>query len=511
MAAVVETALQKEMKRRITEARHCRTRRAAMVNEVFRLAMPHRRRVNEETERNLSEDDIADMLDGTLADAIEDFASDMMATFTPPHEPWLTIAPTVALPKEQQKQIADSLAAAIEWFWEDLGQSSFYDAAYECYHDLAAGYMAVCRKDYGADQPVAWEPVQPAALLLEHGPNCSIDGRWNDYRMERRLFEATYGRRIKLPKELADAKPDTRFKIVDGTHRVWEDRGFSAYRRIITVNEKVVYEKVMKGEGSVSLIPARWRSDSGSPYGVGPAWKACPAQRVLNEITALHLANLHKVVDPAVAYSDDGTANLEENGVDAGDWVNLGEGFDVKILESGGRFDVSFFTQEDLRSFVRRSVYQDKPEQKGKTPPTAEQWVDERMASQQRFEVPRGKLFREWSIPIVKSHMWLRQQHGIMPQVELDGRALVLAPVSGQAKARAFEKVAKGERLLQGIVGFAPDKAPVIVDAASTFANMKRLLDDEVVTIRTDAQQQEIGQLVQAAVQQVMAAQQEAA
>lgn len=499
-----ESEQQKEMKRRLGLARKDRERRAPLINEVLRLSMPHRRRVGEDQERAISEDDVSDILDGTMAEAVEDFASDMMAKFTPPSEPWVLMQPTVALNPAQRKQIKDELSSAIEWFWEDIGQSSFYDAAYECYHDLSAGIMGICRKDYGSTQPVAWEPVQPAAILLDQGPNCSIDGRWTEFTMEKRLWTANYGR-IKLPAKYATAKPDCKLKVVDGTHRVWEQKGYAQYRRVIMVDGILVWEKFLKGEGSVQLIAARWRSDSGSAYGVGPAWKACPPQRVLNEITALTLAQLHKIVDPAVAYSDDGTANIEDSGVDAGDWINLGEGFETQIMESKGRFDVSFFVQEDMRSQVRRALYQDGPEQKGKTPPTREQWVDERMASEQRFEVPRGKLFREWTIPVVKSHLWQRMQHGIMPPIQLDGRTIILAPVSGQARARAFEKVAKGERVMQSIVQLMPNKSDVLIDGAATVDNMKRLLDDEVVVLRDDAAQQEIAQLVQKAVAEAMA------
>ncbi len=498
-----ESDTTKEMKRRIAAARMDRTRRAPLINECLRLSMPHRRRIDETQERTISEEDVSDMLDGTMAETVEDFASDMMAKFTPPSEPWTLLQPSVALPLPAQKQIKEQLKTTVEWFWEDLGQSSFYDAAYECYHDLSAGIMAICRKDYGGAQPVAWEPIQPAALLLDQGPNCSIDGRWYDYTIEKRLWGATYGK-IKLPAKYATAKPDCKLKVVDGIHRVWEQQGFSQYRRVVTVDGVIVWEKLLKGEGSVSLHAARWRSDSGSAYGVGPAWKACPAQRVLNEITALTLAQLHKIVDPSVVFSSDGTANIEESGVDAGDWVDLGEGFKAEAMESKGRFDVSFFVQEDMRSQVRRALYQDGPEQKGKTPPTREQWVDERMASEQRFEVPRGKLFREWTIPIVKSHMHLRMEHGLMPPIELDGRQILLAPVSGQAKARAFEKVAKGERVMQSIVTLMPAKADVLIDGAATVDNMKRLLDDDVVVLRDDAQQQELAQLVQAAVAEAM-------
>ena len=485
---------------RIEKARNQRTRRAELVNQVYTLAMPWRSRIGEAvtSDRMLTEDEISDLLDTTLADAIDDFASDMMATFTPPHEPWVAIEPTVALKPDQRKAIKAELSSTVNWFWEDLAQSSFYDAADECYHDLATGVMGLIRKDFGATESVVYEPIEPANLLLDHGPANSVDGKFYEYVLEKRLWSETYPN-VKLPAKYSTSKDTLKLKVIDGCFRVWEQKGYAAYRRVVMVDNKIVYEKDLKGDGSCALIAARWRADSRSAYGVGPAWKACAPQRVLNEVAALILANMGHIVNPVVAYSDDGTANIEEGSIDAGAWVNLGENFDVKVIESGGRFDVSFFAQEELRHKIRRALYQDGPEQKGKTPPTAEQWTDQRMETQQRFEVPRGKIFREWTIPIVRAHMYLRSEvHGIMPPINLGNQLIKLEPISGQARARKYEKVNRAERLLASAAQYMPQQSQVAIDAVETLRNMKEMMEDEVVVIRTD---EELAQIQQAAMQ----------
>lgn len=489
---------------RLQRARIARTRRAPLVNEVFRMAMPWRRRVSDSllSDQILSTDDVADILDSTLADAIDDFASDMMATFTPPEEPWVGMEPTLALKPDERRAIADQIQGAVDWFWEDLSLSSFYDAANECYHDLAAGVMAVVRKDFGPTQPVVYEPVEPANLLLDHGPANSVDGRFVEVVIEKRLWAPNYPT-IPLPKKYADAKDTTRFTVTDGVYRIWEQKGYAAYQRVVMVDKEVVWAKMLRGHGSCDIVAARWRSDAQSAYGVGPAWKACAPQRVLNEVTALTLANLGNIVDPIVAYSDDGTANIEEGGLDNGAWVNLGDGFDVKVIEHGGRFDVSYFAQDELRHMIRRALYQDGPEQKGKTPPTAQQWTDQRMETQQRFEVPRGKLFREWTIPIVEAHLYLRaEKHGLMPPIALGRDLIKLKPISGQAKARKFDKVAKAERLLQSAQQFMPQTSQMAIDPVGTLRGMKAMLDDEIVTIRSDEELQQMQQMAAQQMQQ---------
>lgn len=489
-----------ELKRRVARMRRDRELRAPFINEVYRLGMPHRGRIGSERGTPMTEDEIQDVLDTTLAETIDDYSSDMIATFTPPHEPWVHHVPTRALPTPQRQAVRDQIAAAVAFFWDDMEESTYYDAADECFHELSAGTMAVQIKEYGAAQPICYEPVATRNLLIDRGPDGAPDARFQEGKIERRHFQATYGRWVdwsKAPKELKTkweaAKPDARFQLLDGIHRVWDKPGMTVWRRVVMLENEILYERIFDENGGETLIVARWRTETESAFGIGAAWWATAPARVLMELHALTLGQMHNVVDPAHAYSDpDGGANLEQ-GISAGDWLQLGEGFSVEKLNGDGEFQAAFYSREDLRMLIKRALYQDKPEQRGDTPPTATQWADESARAQQRFEIPRGKIIREWVVPIVRTHQWIRMQHGLFPEIKVGSTAIMLKPQSPQAKARSFEKVAKAERLLTATAAPALARtAEVAIDARATIENMKAEIGDELVIVRTEEGMQDV-------------------
>lgn len=501
-----------KLKRRLARMKRDRTLRAPFINEVYRLGMPQRGRVDSERSTPLTEDEIQDILDTTLPEAIDDFASDMIATFTPQHEPWVNHVPTSALNAQARKAVSDQIKSAVDWFWDDMQESTYYDAADECFHDLAAGSMAAQIKNYGPAQPICYEPVPTRQLLIDVGPDGAPDGRFTDGKIEKRHFQATYGAWIKpetWPKELQhkyrNAKEDQRFHLIDGCHKVWDKPGTTQWRRVVMLEQEIVYEQFYDTDGAETLIVARWRTETESAFGIGPAWWATAPARVLIELHALTLAQMHKVVDKPHAYSDpDGGANLEQ-GVGAGDWIQLGEGFSVEALGGDGEFQAAFYTREDLRMMIKHALYQDKPEQKGDTPPSATQWADMSARAQQRFEIPRGKINREWVIPIVRAHQWQRMRQGRFPEIRLGSDAILLKPQSPQAKARSFEKLAKAERLLMSTAAPPLQQASMVaIDARATLENMQREIGDELVVVRT---QQEVDDIVTKAAEAAQAAQ----
>lgn len=500
----------KLLKRRLAKARRDRDMRAPFINEVYRLAMPQRERIGASKTTPMTEDEIQDILDLTFAETSDDFASDMIATFTPPHEPWVKHAPSKAIPEAQRKQIAGQIKSAVDWFWEDVEASNYYDAADECFHDLVAGTMAIRRLDYGAAQPICYEPIPTSQLLIDKGPDLSAGGRFTEGKVDKMTVQANYGQYIDpnkfsltLREKWKNAKEDTLFNLVDGVSRVWDKPGMTQWRRVVMLEGDLVYEKIFDEDGAETIYVARWRTESNSAYGIGPGWWPCAPARVLNELNALVLAQMHNVADPAHAYSDpDGGANFEQ-GISAGDWLRLGEGFEIEKISGDGEFNAPFYTREDLRMMIKHALYQDKPEQRGDTPPTATQWADESARAAQRWEIPRGKITREWVVPLVVGHQWQRTKHGIFPEIKLGSTAITLKPQSPQAKARSFEKVAKAERVLATTASPALQQTAVIaIDGRATIENIKNEIGDDIVVVRTQEEVQQVMQQAQSMAQQ---------
>jgi hypothetical protein len=226
----------------------------------------------------------------------------------------------------------------------------------------------------------------------------------------------------KLGPEPQDAESQE-LKITDGCWRDWTDVGTETYKYAVQCQGKVIYSKPYKGAGSCPFIVAGWSRDPTTAWRIGPTYRTLPAIKTLNHVRFLDLKNYDKYVDPPTSYEDDGVMNLD-GGVNPGDWLPRAVGSEPpEVIESKARFDVAVFERDELRSVVKRAHYQDRPEQIGKTPPTATQWQDERVERARRMGTPATNLVIELQIPIYTRFSYLLEQRGTLPKVELNGQA----------------------------------------------------------------------------------------
>lgn len=501
--------LQKLVLKKVDDARRDRQKRAPLINETYRLAAPWRRQVQSSAvaakdQPALSDEDIADIVDATLAETQSDFASDMISQFTPDSEPWTRFKAKEGVPPEFKVRV-DELSAKVETaVFEAIAESTYFDAAPQCFQELANGTMAARLRmpDRGGD-PFTVEPIEPADLLLCNSPTRGMtDGRFTEGVIPYSEFKSLYGKYAKLPVGKTPPKPDDDVTVVDGFYRVWENaRGDRAWRRCVLLNGDLVFEQFVADDPDVDVIVARWEVNGKSAWGVGPAFRAHPAQRGLNEIMAIMMVGAGKHADTPGFYTDDGVVNLEQ-GFEAGDMIPTGPEFDVKWWEPGGQLDVSFFTEQEFRQTIRHALFQDKPEQKGKTPPTAEQWQSLEVRSRQRWEIPRGKIVREWVLPIVLwTKRYLEKTGQLPPEYKVDNRIFQIVPNSPFAKAREQEEFVRANDLLRTFAGYSSQTFPMDVDISATISNLKKALNDKLVVVRSPEDRQKIMELMQSQMQ----------
>ena len=485
--------LQKLLGRKIEEARTKRSERAALINATYDLALPWRRKVGRSPQKPpiLSEDDLADIVDATLQETLNDFASDMIAQFTPESEPWTKFKVKGTVPAELRRR-ADELTMMVgNQVFEALEESSYYDAAPQCFKDLGNGTMAVrARRPERGGDPFEFEPLEPCDVLLCHSATRGVvDGRFTEGCIPVSEFKSLYGRFAKLPSG-KNYKDEDEITVIDGFYRCWENvRGDRAWRRCVMVDGKCVWDNYYADDPDVDIIVARWEVDGKSPWGVGAAFRCQPPQRALNELTAILMVAAGKHADTPGFYTDDGVANLEQ-GFEAGDMIPVSADFEVNWWQPGGQLDLTFFTEANLREMIRHAMFQDKPEQKGKTPPTAEQWQSLEVRSRQRWEIPRGKIVREWVLPIV---LWTKnslERTGRLGPLQLDNRLVTVVPNSPFAKARDQEKVVRANNILAQMAQYSPDTFAIDVDVAATLNNLKAALNDDIVVVRSPEQRQ---------------------
>jgi len=454
--------LLKEMARLVARAKTDRSRHQARIADCYRYTMPWRHAFNQ----SQTVPDLDVIFDGTAGVVLEDFAADMLNTFTPQKNNWVTAQPVVKLETGDNNKIKDSLAKYQSVVFGAMGASNLYMALQEAYMDLGPGTMILLINDIDPTKPYHCEAIPAPEMLLVRGPYGYIGGYFREKKYFRSEIKTLWPNAdlSKLGEAPVDGS-DPEYDVTDGCWRDWTDKGDEAYHYVVEAQGKKLYHKPYKGAGSCPFIGARWGRDSTTAWGCGPTYRTLPEIKTLNHVRYTNLKNYDKHVDPPTSYVDDGVMNVD-NGVEAGLWIPRAQGSDApEPLESKTRFDVSMFEIDELRSMIRRAHYQDRPEQQGKTPPSATQWADEAAERARRMGTPATTLVHELQYPLFRRFAYLEGQRGNLPKVQIEGVDVALQPISPLLRAQEQEAVVRRDKFCELIVArFGPQVGMIIID-----------------------------------------------
>ena len=482
--------LDPRLQARIAAAKQDRSRHANWINEVMRMGMPTYRRMGESltttgSARNSEQDDL---FDTTMQVVLEDFAVDMTSTFTPRFDRWVSFEPDVELTEGQRRQIGGDLRKMEDMVFGEIERSNYYEAAPECFSFWGVSAMAAALSDMGPLNPLHFQPIEIVDLLMERGADGGVIGRWREMSLDDRHLNQLWPAIFEAPGRHQSVATH---KVIDGCDRDFKTPGEERWTHRLIVDNRQRWAMGYEGAGSCPIITCRFRHQSNSAWGPGPAHKATPIARTLDELAYLNLKALQRTVDPITSYEEDGVTNVEA-GLDAGTWLPRAAGSKApQTLAPDVRFDALVWNVEHLRDGIKKALYQDRPEQDGKTPPTLGQWNDEKVWNSRRRELPRDRVVREWVMPIIERIMYIKRLRGELPDIRLGDRLITVRPVSPLSKAKDLEDV----RVTQEIIALATSMAQAVqglpaIDAKSTLENVKRTLRERHLVLLSDEQMQ---------------------
>ena len=496
-----KTAEQKKLddalKQRIEDARQDRNNHVGTINRYYQYALPHRRRVSSGLTDSgpLPLDEQDDVFDDTLQTTIQDFAADMSDAFTPMYRPWARLQPTRELNSANMAALKPRLKDLEARVYQLIGASNFYQQTQQPWLEVGGSAGGLMIPYAPRSRKIRCRPITMGHLLLEYGDEGELTGRWMEFKVRKRNFKRTFSaaivKRLMEDDKIKRAKDEERFIFIQGSHRVggvepsWE---FT----IIFNGEKVIHRKRQAGEGACAIQVLRWEDGVDSAWGPGAAAPALSSSGVLQEVEYLGLKNLAKSIDPTWVYTMDGTFN-PLNPMDAGDFIPIEAGTEFKALESGRNLNEKMFEAERRRDVVKRVLFQDKPEQEGKTPPSAAQWLDQRAATDKRLQLARARIYKEWVVGILNRFLWIMQQRGDAPPITLDG---VEGPIevrfeSPASKASDSEEVTFALNLLQSFAGTMGEPFFASLDAYETMTAIVEKMGTDLIKLKPFEQQAE--------------------
>ncbi len=479
--------------KKVAQAEIDRNRHIRRIQDCYKYAMPWRHKANQ----NQPSDQLDEIFDEELMTVLEDFAADMLNTFTPQKSDWVDPKPVTTLDSGAKNQIASALSKYKRVIFDEMARSNLYQAMQEAYMDLGPGTMCMMITDIDPAQPLHCEAIPAVDLLLNRGPYGRVDGDW------RKTKRCEY----EIPTLWPEAKwPDGKewnydsvaeYEVIDGVYRDHKNKADETWHYVVLCGGTLVHRETYKGAGSNPFIAARWSRDPTTAWGVGPTYRTLPATKTLNHFRYLSFKNYDKQVDPNVSYEDDGVCNID-HGLNPGEWIPRAAGSSApEPIESKSKMDLQVFQIDEVRSAIRRAHYQDRPEQTGKTPPTATQWADEAAERARRMGSPATNLVIEWQYPIFRRFAYLLAKRGSLPKVELNGQEVALEPISPLLRAQEQEEVIRLDRFAEMIQArFGNEMANIIINTFKYAHRLAQRLGVDPDLVRTEEE-------IQRAIQQL--------
>lgn len=434
-------------------------------------------------------------------DVSSDFASDIVTYYTPAESMWTEYMVTTPVPKEAVAKVSELVGGREEDLFDMIQSSNYNDVAPQVMFEAAHGTIAMWVDSAHLTQPVYCETVPPCELLITPG-HLGILDRFREKPVQASTLKALFNGwdvNLSVPEiQKKIDKPGATAKVCWGFWLDWDDPGNPLWRCEITVDGHRITpeEPLTLGEyaGSCPLLVGRFNPQANKPWGRGPAWKALPDMRVYNAVDEAVLDGLDQALRNTVIYADDGFIDLE-NGVTVGSAIPAARGFtrdQIYELQKGVNLDTGWYSEERLEERLRQRFYQDGPRQRGETPPTASQWIDERRRVQQRLGKPSSPLWREFFMPFVQRVEYLAIQLGKMDQALTHNEDVIsIQPISPLQKAQNQDKVMVARSNLDLAFSVFQDQVGNFIDPVGTFRNIVKTSGDDITVIRDEETQPE--------------------
>ena len=493
-----------DFSRRFAEAKKVR---AGAVNddgrEVYKFCFNGREAEWDERIKR-TDDDPDEIFTDQPATIAQDFYGELFSTMTPENAPWAEFEAGNPQDEGDVAKVTEEISKFEGKINRALRGSNYYSEGPTAFQDAVVGNVAMWADRPTLNGPIVFEAVPMPELYVRLGP-FGIDDRFRVRRfaysdLAALLPGATFSR--KLSDKIKNS-PSGTAKIIYGFWLTYKDPENPIWRQEIRVDgEAVGLDKDLGEDGSCPLLVGRFNPEAGSPWGRGPGRRMLPTMRTLDALTMMGLEGMDRTLDPAIIYPHDGMLDLS-NGIESGMAYAAMPGFQDQIQKLGleGSLDYGFFAEDRLQETLRNGFYQETI-QRGKTPPSASQFVGEEQKQLRRIARPAAKLWREFGVGLLKRVEYLERQPGggLVDQKFplIDSGAVIIRPISPLERAQAREEVLVAQSVMaMANEALGPQQAPLLIDGPTTMRNIKTKLKDGLVEFRSEEQIMQIMKAMQ--------------
>lgn len=425
----------------------------------------------------------------------QDFVTELLQAFMPEALPWCERGPGMDIPDGIWEKIKDQVKKDDLKIFAAMKASNLYPELTKAFYpDIAIGAAGLW-----IDRPAIHKPINVAAVPLREieidlGPYGEID-----YRAAVRFTRNHYVRELvgediwqKLDpelKKLCGDKPTERTQVIWAFWRDWEDKSDEVWQHVVMLQNKVIHDDKLRGEGSCPLQVQRFNPTADWPHGIGPLIQGLPTLRQIDELERMRIAHASMAINPPITYPDDSFAQVEQ-GVEEGMAYPIRPGSEkaVQAIYTVPPPEAANYQYQEKVSILRKLFFVDHPEQTGDTPPTATQWMDELARAQRRLGTPGLSFWKEGPAQIFLRFKYLLEAAGSITPVKVDGRAVATLPRNPAQAAAEQQDIVKAMQMLTWSLQTFPEEAKMSIDGDKTMKNIIKKGRIDLIEFRPDEQ-----------------------
>jgi len=503
----------RELKKRYESLKTNRASVEEIWNEIERYIVPFRGKM---FERDVSENAVEwskyRLYDSTAVQAAHTLAASMQGSLVSPATKWfyLTFSDDDL---DKDNEAKEWLEECEETMYSKIQESNFNMEMAETLLDLSSFHTAAMVEEYDEQNgQLIFNaiPIKETFFELDHHGRVSFFVRIMEWPIARLVEKFGKDGLPESLKNKADnpSLANDRIEVAFAIYKRPENADSDISKPLAPEARPMGFKYFTLGtqeqigeEGGYFEMPAfvpRWEKASGSDYGYGPSQIAMPDIKMLNTLVEMITRAAEKVIDPPTMGKSRGV--LGDLDMGPGGHTTVRDVNDIKVLESGARFDVSQLQKEGLQQSIRQTFRVDELEMKESPAMTATE-VQVRYELMQRLLGPTlGRLQNDLLDPIIQTTFNILFRNGLLPdppQVVLEAAAEMnveyLGPLS---RAQKMDQVAVVEGWVASIAPLVEVK-PEILDIIDFDALARETADMRgvpAVIVRSESQVKKVRQ-----------------
>lgn len=444
------------------------------------------------------------IFDETAVVSVQEFASRMQAGIVPNYARWALLTPGTNVPDDAKKGVAEWMEKATDIVFNVIWNSNFAQEAHESFIDLAVGTGAMLVEPGDVDHPVKFTAIPLTQITVGSGPFDQIDKVFRKRKMKVSDILVTWPD-AKLPdavqKDIAK-DPNKEIEVLEAVFRDWDDKGNEThqYRVILKQHKETILRDRFKGDGSNPWVVFRWSKCAGEDYGRGPLLNALAAIKTANLTVEMILENAQMAIAGMWQVEDDGVINADNIRLIPGTVIPVQAGSKgMQPLVPGSKFDVGQMVLQDMRTNIKKALYDEMLGPMDKTPMSAAE-VHARMADMsRRVGSAFGRLQNEFVQPIIKRVVHLLMKQGLLPKdcPKINGHECHVESTSPLARTQNYEDVSAIDRWLEVItVRFGPQVLNIVAKQDVIASDLAEKLGVNSKYVRSVAEQAALGKQI---------------